>query len=55
MEAETTKPDSNCTLYVTNLSDKVKKAELKVNLYFLFSQFGEVLDICTKKTAKMRG
>lgn len=45
----------NCTLYVNNLSDRVKKAELKVNLYFLFSQFGEVVDIVTKKTGQMRG
>ena len=46
---------SNSTLYVQNLNDRVKKAELKVSLYFLFSQFGEVLDIVTKKTEKMRG
>ena len=56
------------TLYVKNLSDKVKKhgkfilktydrfiIELKISLYFLFSQYGEVLDIVTKKTKSMRG
>jgi RNA recognition motif-containing protein len=52
-QAVETKP--NCTLYVNNLSDKATKAEQKVNLYFLFSQFGEVVDIVTKKTAQMRG
>lgn len=50
MEAQTA-----CTLYIKNLNDKVKKAELKVSLYFLFSQFGEVLDIVTKKSESMRG
>lgn len=56
------------TLYVKNLSDKVRKQgkfqhkaydrfiiELKTSLYFLFSQYGEVLDIVTKKTKNMRG
>ena len=46
---------NECTLYVNNLSDRVTKSELKINLYFLFSQFGEVVDIVTKKTQKMRG
>jgi U2 small nuclear ribonucleoprotein B'' len=46
---------SNSTLYVQNLNDRVKKAELKVSLYFLFSQFGEVIDIVTKKCDRMRG
>jgi U2 small nuclear ribonucleoprotein B'' len=48
-------PKPNCTLYVNNLSDRAKKTELKINLYFLFSQFGEVVDIVTKKTSQMRG
>ena len=50
MESQT-----SCTLYIKNLNDKVKKAEMKVSLYFLFSQFGEVLDIVSKKTETMRG
>jgi len=30
-------------------------SEQKINLFFLFSQFGEILDIVTKKSDKMRG
>jgi len=45
----------NQTLYVNNLNEKIKPEEQKINLYFLFSQFGEILDIVTKKSDKMRG
>jgi U2 small nuclear ribonucleoprotein B'' len=57
METEKTQAEHNpqCTLYVNNLNDRIKKPEMKISLYFLFSQFGEVLDIVTKKTANMRG
>lgn len=48
-------PSEGCTLYINNLNSKIKKGELKMNLYFLFSQFGEVLDIVTQKSARMRG
>lgn len=30
-------------------------AELKRSLYYLFSQFGQILDIVAMKTMKMRG
>ncbi|KAG8443889.1 hypothetical protein GDO86_009185 [Hymenochirus boettgeri] len=45
----------NHTVYINNLSDKVKKPELKRSLYALFSQFGHVVDIVALKTMKMRG
>lgn len=51
----TTSSSESCTLYINNLNSKIKKAELKMNLYFLFSQFGDVLDIVTQKSARMRG
>ncbi|KAM4694520.1 U2 small nuclear ribonucleoprotein B'' [Discoglossus pictus] len=45
----------NHTVYINNLSDKIKKDELKRSLYALFSQFGHVVDIVALKTMKMRG
>ncbi|KAJ3324465.1 hypothetical protein HDV06_006876 [Boothiomyces sp. JEL0866] len=45
----------NQTLYVRGLNDKIPKIQLKKQLYFLFSQFGKVLDIVAKKTIKERG
>ncbi|XP_055332660.1 U1 small nuclear ribonucleoprotein A-like [Paramacrobiotus metropolitanus] len=45
----------NCTLYVNNINEKIKKDELKKSLFHLFSQFGPVLDIVALKTMKMRG
>ena len=54
----------NHTLYIKNLNDKVKKEgsglfywpiELKISLFFLFSQYGQILDIVTKKAESMRG
>ncbi|KAK7076805.1 hypothetical protein SK128_022821 [Halocaridina rubra] len=45
----------NHTIYVNNLNEKVKKAELKRSLYAIFSQFGQILDIVALKTLKMRG
>lgn len=43
------------TIYVNNLNDKLKKQELKKNLYLLFCQYGNVLEIHCAKTTKMRG
>eukprot|EP01063_Lacrimia_lanifica_P006261 TRINITY_DN13780_c0_g1_i1.p1 TRINITY_DN13780_c0_g1~~TRINITY_DN13780_c0_g1_i1.p1 ORF type:complete len:247 (+),score=129.59 TRINITY_DN13780_c0_g1_i1:61-801(+) len=43
------------TLYVNNLPDKMKKDELKRNLYHLFSQFGPIVDVVAMKTPAMRG
>eukprot|EP01135_Chromosphaera_perkinsii_P005503 Nk52_evm52s352 gene=Nk52_evmTU52s352 len=45
----------NNTLYVNNLNEKVKKDELKKSLYFLFGQFGVILDIVAIKTFRARG
>ncbi|XP_019167228.1 PREDICTED: U2 small nuclear ribonucleoprotein B'' [Ipomoea nil] len=45
----------NQTIYIKNLSEKVKKEELKRSLYCLFSQYGRILDIVALKTAKLRG
>ncbi|KAL7410685.1 hypothetical protein BDY24DRAFT_399003 [Mrakia frigida] len=43
------------TLYINNLNDKVKKPELRAQLYQLFTPYGRVVDIVALKTAKMRG
>nr|CDS34171.1 u2 small nuclear ribonucleoprotein B'' [Hymenolepis microstoma] len=45
----------NHTLYVNNLNDKLKKADLKRLLYYLFSPYGRILEIIAMKTPKMRG
>jgi len=44
----------NPSVYVNNLNDKLKKTELKKNLYLLFSQYGNILDIHCDK-ARLRG
>lgn len=44
------------TLYVRNLpSAKIKKDDLRMGLYLLFSTYGTVLDVVALKTMKMRG
>jgi len=45
----------NQTIYLQNLNEKIAKAELKKNLYALFSQFGPILEVIALKTLKMRG
>eukprot|EP00117_Sycon_ciliatum_P044525 scpid104614/ scgid32112/ U2 small nuclear ribonucleoprotein B&apos len=45
----------NQSLYVRNLNEKIKKDELRRSLYYLFSQFGPILDVVALKTQKMRG
>jgi RNA recognition motif-containing protein len=40
---------------LSNLPDKLQKADLKRELYMLFSTYGTVLDIVAHKTMKMRG
>lgn len=45
----------NHTLYVNNLNEKVKKIDLRRALYYLFCQYGRIIDIITMKTMKMRG
>jgi hypothetical protein len=44
-----------CSLYCTNLSDKLRKQDLRLSLYTLFSTYGAVLDVVAVKTEKMRG
>ncbi|PKY04012.1 RNA binding domain protein [Aspergillus campestris IBT 28561] len=43
------------TLYCTNLPDKLRKYDLRLSLYTLFSTYGVVLDVVAMKTQKMRG
>eukprot|EP00347_Sterkiella_histriomuscorum_P001104 403373310 len=45
----------NPTLYVQNLNERVKAADLKNALYQLFSNYGEVIEVHAKKNIKMRG
>jgi hypothetical protein len=47
--------EPNTTLYVHNLHDKKSKKMLKQELVYLFSKYGQVLDISVKKRLKMRG
>lgn len=42
-------------LYCTNLPDKLRKYDLRLSLYTLFSTYGAVLDVVAMKTKKMRG
>ena len=45
----------NETLYVNNINEKIKPDLLRENLYYLFIQFGDVLEINIRKSKKMRG
>ncbi|WEW60342.1 hypothetical protein PRK78_005827 [Emydomyces testavorans] len=45
----------NQTLYCSNLPDKLRKPDLRLSLYTLFSTYGTVLDVVAMKTEKMRG
>ncbi|KAL1965608.1 hypothetical protein VTN77DRAFT_5285 [Rasamsonia byssochlamydoides] len=45
----------NQTLYIKNLPDKIKKPDLRMALYTLFSTYGTVLDVVAMRTEKMRG
>jgi hypothetical protein len=45
----------NQTLYVNNLNDKIKRADLKKTLYTSFSQFGRVMQIICKGSFKLKG
>ena len=45
----------NETLYVNHLNEKIKIDLLRENLYYLFSQYGDVLEINVRKSKKMRG
>ncbi|KAI8821052.1 uncharacterized protein EV422DRAFT_528884 [Fimicolochytrium jonesii] len=45
----------NQSLYIQGLDDHVHKIELRKSLYYLFSQYGSVMDVVALKTSKMRG
>lgn len=45
----------NQCLFVNNLNEKIKIEEIKINLYFLFSQHADVLDVHIKKGLKHKG
>ena len=45
----------NHTLYIQNLNEKIKLDELKQNLYHLFSQFGDILEIHARRSFRMKG
>ncbi|KAI6047230.1 hypothetical protein EDC04DRAFT_601727 [Pisolithus marmoratus] len=45
----------NTTLYINNLNDKLKKEELRLQLYALFTTYGKVIDIVASKGPKMKG
>ncbi|KIY73711.1 RNA-binding domain-containing protein [Cylindrobasidium torrendii FP15055 ss-10] len=45
----------NATLYINNLNEKVKKEELRSQLYALFTTYGRIIDIVASKTPSMRG
>ena len=45
----------NETLYINHLNEKIKTDLLRENLYYLFSQYGDVLEINVRKSRKMRG
>ena len=45
----------NETLYVNHLNEKIKTDLLRENLYYLFSQYGDVLEINLRKSRKMKG
>jgi RNA recognition motif-containing protein len=47
--------EPNETLYVNNLNEKIKLDELKINLFHLFSEFGDIIEINCRKSQKMKG
>lgn len=46
---------ANHTIYINNLNEKIKRDDLKKSLFAIFSQFGQILDIITGKSMKMKG
>lgn len=47
-------PPHNC-IYVNNLSERLKKPELVQNLYYAFSQFGQILEVHAQRSRTLRG
>jgi RNA recognition motif-containing protein len=42
-------------LYIKNLPDKLRKPDLRRELYMLFSAYGVIIDVNAQKNVKMRG
>lgn len=47
--------EQNHTLYIHRINEKVRKCDLKSNLYDLFGEYGTILDIVASQSIKMRG
>ena len=47
--------ESNSTLYINNLNDKVNQHELKRVLYHLFCTYGSILEIRNSRSKVLRG
>ncbi|KAI1786692.1 RNA-binding domain-containing protein [Ganoderma leucocontextum] len=45
----------NTTLYIKNLNDKVKKDELRTQLFALLTTYGRIIDVVALKGQKMKG
>ena len=45
----------NQTLYVHNLNEKLSKEQLKEALYYLFGQYGTILDIVALREPRLKG
>ncbi|KRX04007.1 hypothetical protein PPERSA_12454 [Pseudocohnilembus persalinus] len=43
------------TLYLKNINDKISSEDIKYGLYYLFKQYGEIVEIVSKKNNTMRG
>lgn len=43
------------TVYVSNINTKIKKAELRTNLYLAFGQFGTIIEVHAQGSFKLRG
>jgi len=50
-----TEGSSNQTIYIQNISEKLKKEELTRTLYHIFSYCGEILEVNTRRASKYRG
>ena len=46
---------TSSSLYLKNLPSKIKKPDMRMALYMLFSTYGPVLDVVCMRTVKMRG
>ena len=55
LSLNTNKIIQNETLYINHLNEKIKTDLLRENLYYLFSQYGDVLEINLRKSRKMKG